>query len=191
MKATLAVLLLLNAASLHGADELPIVLSISGPDRGATGITMMAMGFALDVDHSDVTIAAGLANHGGLLAYGGAGAYLMRSIGPGTTRAEQVAETQFVLPPGYNDYWTLFSGLELRQGFYWVVLRDLRNGIFSYAGWTFADMTSFHEAKGIRYLGARDALLGPWAPYPPATRFGELYPRLAWRLMVAGVADDD
>lgn len=186
----LALLILWSGAV--AAEEWPgVMLALSGPDRGATAIDALAVGFSLDRPHRGVTIEAGLSNNGGESASAGGMAWLMRGIGPVASPADVVARVDFELPGDFHDFWPLFEDLELEAGEYWLVFAAPPD-VVSFASWTYADLTDVYFGSGVRFVGTCTTY-GP-AAHPevvPYSLFGSVYSTYAYRLLVTGEAAAD
>ena len=148
------------------------VLSVTGAESGSSGAGGVGTGFALSQAYSAVNISAHLANGGGPGYISQGTAYLMSAIGPGTTTAQQVSVANFSLPPQYDGLFTLFSGLSLPAGSYWIVFSTPQSP-FSYANWIISYPATVNTAGGAGYLGVVDAP-GGLAAYPPASAFTDL-----------------
>jgi hypothetical protein len=160
------------------------LLAAGGSPEWSTGINTLSEGWELRRPFHDVTISAWLNNGGG----GGAGsAYLMRRIGPGTTRADEEAFVSFELPLGFNGKYTLFEGLDLPAGVYWLVFAKPAGGPFSYANWATSTPQDMQIDVNVRYLGMA------WAgsedridEYMPATDFDVFTDQFPYQLEVTG-----
>ena len=135
---------------------------------GWTGASV-AVGWSQERAFHEVTISALLGNGGGPAA---GRAYLMRSVGPGTTRADEVAKRYYDLPPDFTGMVPLFSGLDLGPGRYWLVLWNRGGGRSSYANVGVASPLSLSLAPGSRYLGSLGGTSDE-AEYPPGSKFAE------------------
>ena len=166
------------------AQNSQVLISIGGADFGTTGINALGAGWSLEQRHVNVQISAELSNGGG----SGRGiAYLMRSIGPGTTCGAEVAQTKFDLPLGFHGMLTLFTGLDLPRGDYWLVFSHPRSGPFSYANWHVSNPATFTTASTVRYLGTTFlSSADDIAEYVPASNFGIMTGQWAYHLEVTG-----
>ncbi len=179
MKKQLVVLLLV-AMPMFGEN----IITAGGSEEGTTGIETLSQGWSMNQRFRDVTISAHLTNGGGSAR---GIAYLMRTIGPGTTCASEVASVSFDLPLGYQGMYTLFTGLDLTAGDYWLVFSKPRRGPFSYANWTISTPRDLTTGPRIRYLGmawvdSEDRI----AEYVPASDFNVLTDRFPYRFEVTG-----
>src|SRR5687768_8650089 len=91
---SLLLFIVLGIAPLSGQEERAI-LAIGGEGAWGVGINGRAVGWSLSHPQHNVTVSAKLGNGGGH-AY--LDAYLMRSVGPGTTGRDEVARTSLDLP---------------------------------------------------------------------------------------------
>lgn len=83
-------------------------------------------------------------------------AYLMTSIGPGTTPANQLATAQITVSPsaGPSVNYVMFSGLNLAAGSYYIVI-DTGNHCIGWSGNSdFVGEGILSAASGFRYLGS-------------------------------------
>ena len=167
------------------AQQTQTLLSAAGSPEWSTGINTLSEGWELRRPYLNVTISAWLNNGGG----GGAGyAYLMRRIGPGTTRADEEAFVSFDLPVGFNGKYTLFRDLDLPAGVYWLVFAKPVDGAFSYANWATSTPQDMQLNENVRYLGMA------WAgsedrinEYMPATDFDVFTDQFPYQIEVTGV----
>ncbi len=162
---------------------LPVPLKagtiISTDGQGSSGYLnfdpdVWCCGWSQTSAYSGVSITAEI-DPGATLSVGGSGtAYLMTQVGPGTTSAAQIATAPFVCPPGRPlspvlD--TLFSGLNLGAGNYYLVLSSSAQ-----LGWEMApDSITPVTAPGVALIAYPSsgsyAGGGGGASYPPATNF--------------------
>ena len=163
---------------------LSVLLSVSGQDFGSTGIDGLGAGWSFSQRFVNVKVAAHL-NNGGGSARGIA--YLMRSVGPGTSCIQEIAVTRFDLPTGYNDMFTLFTNLDLDAGEYWLVFAKPRYGPFSYANWMVSNPATVTDSSAARYLGTLYPSSSADRPeYVPALEFDVLRNGWAYHLEVSG-----
>jgi hypothetical protein len=105
-------------------------------------------------------------------------AYLMTQIGPGTTVAQQIAFTNFDAPANTDTMLTLFSGLSLSPGTYYLVLGNSQTST-SYSGWeatSTGGTPTVVTAAGVT-LGDRFGASGELGTisdraFPPASTWG-------------------
>jgi hypothetical protein len=143
------------------------LLSFSGCNSGQTidGVNTTAQSWssASTLTNASISVNVGSINPGVTVT-----AWLMTAIGPGTTTTSQVATTTFTAPTVANftsapPATTVFSGLNLNPGTYYVVLSSTAGGVWEFCGTT--------AATGVTYGGARGALGGFNAVFPPASTF--------------------
>jgi hypothetical protein len=95
--------------------------------------------------------------------------FLTNQIGPGTTTANEIARTTVTVPGGVDSVVTIFSGLTLPAGNYFLVL----GGPFTPAlFWTFSDSPTITAGPGVTFnnTGAASPNCG-FCLYVPATVF--------------------
>ena len=160
------------------------LLSAGGSHDAGTGIETLSQGWNLSEGFRNVTISVWLNNGGGA---GGGYAYLMRAIGSGVTCASEVASVRFDLPLGFNGMYTLFTGLALTPGDYWLVFSKPRRGPFSYANWATSTPQDMTIAPGVRYLGmawvnSEDRI----GEYVPASDFNVFTDQFPYQIEVTG-----
>ena len=189
MKATafiVSFLVVLSSPQLKAAPPDPdILVSVGGADFGVTGIAGLGAGWSLSQRFVNVKIAAELSNGGGSAR---GIAYLMRSVGPGTTCIQEIATTKFDVPADFQGMLTLFSNLDLPAGDYWLVFSKPRSGPFSYANWMVSNPAEVTTAGGVRYLGTLYPSGSEIEEYVPATAFDVLQNGWAYHLEVSGQA---
>lgn len=99
-------------------------------------------------------------------------AYLTTVVGPGTSLADQVATSIVQVAPfsGTAASYTLFSGLALSPGTYYLVIG---NNAGYPVGWVSSTTPGVVEAPGFTYQGAFsvNGTAGPVDPYTPASAF--------------------
>jgi len=171
-----AVAFLLVGASARAAT----VISVMNSDQDELGAgfvgSAIAESWTLSQQYENVTILASL----------GFGpredtAYLTTSLGPGTTPADEVAETVFDFPAGSTPTWTtLFSGLSLSPGTYYLTLNE--NDFGAPGGAWFGNPTGIATvtlgegvSEGTSYVLFPRVVDGP-AIYPPSTQYVDAYP---------------
>jgi hypothetical protein len=173
------VLLAVGLAGL-GVAQAATVVSVSGPNDINTAVTTLgnslAVGFSLGSSYTNGSVAASL------IAFGGGGtwnldAYLTTRVGPGTTAADVVAHrAETITIPGssystpYNiTPFTVFSGLNLNAGSYYLILA----GTYGTANvsWveTRASVTTTALDAGASVLAT--ALMAAGDPFLPASGF--------------------
>ena len=115
-------------------------------------------------------------------------AYLMTQVGPGTTTAEELANTPFSVTgaPFNPTLVTLFTGLTLGPGSYFLVLSAPADQT---AGWDFAVFPSTPQtAPGVTLTATN--LSGIEAAYPPATSFTDTFDNILQFSVVGDVASE-
>jgi len=163
----IALLLTANVA-LHGAN----ILNVTGTSNfGFTGQPAFVIGWNQSTPYTGVTIAMPLEDNTPTPLTGVEGTvYLVNSIGPGTTSANQVAAPVSVsgLTGSFGSI-TLFSGLTLPAGNYYVVLVPTNTNPMS------SSPEGQSSANTVTTTGASVTALGagvpssPLAGYPPAS----------------------
>jgi hypothetical protein len=102
--------------------------------------------------------------------------YLMRSVGPGTTVADEIASATIDFPsaPGGNPPGdtVLFNGLSIGPGTYYLVMLTPFSNSASGAYW-FAG-SGLTEGTGSTFNGSLTSIAGIIDPYAPATNLAQL-----------------
>ena len=148
------------------------LLAIGGEVAWGIGINGRAVGWSLSHPQHHVTIAANLGNGGGH-AY--LDAYLMRSVGPGTTGSDEVAYVSLDLPYPFTGWVKLFEGLDLEAGEYWLVIAKPRDRAHSSINWVAANPRILTMSGGAQYLGTKSyTYAGDAADYLPASKFAAI-----------------
>lgn len=149
-------------APLHAAT----VIAVTG-DTGSSGgglslanqygsdsySSLLAVGWSATLGYTNVTISAQIQSNNPVGSTGQA--FLTTSIGPGTTVAQEVAETSFVFP-SFTGTWsdsqnlTLFTGLTLAAGVHYYLTIAPDPGIT--AGWNYGGALSSDD-PGTANLG--------------------------------------
>jgi hypothetical protein len=154
---------------------------------GGQNINGLAVGFSLNRDYHNVTVAARLANAGGIEGYAGGTAYLTRMIGLHSRSIHEVAKKEFELSQDYNGMFTLFTNLDLAAGEYWLVFEDPDNGRKTFANWLAAAPFVVRTTKGTHYLGTTESTFPTEAPtYMPATLVHEVNRNFGYQFEVIG-----
>ena len=117
---------------------------------------------------SDVSIAAKLDGANGTVS---GTAYLTTRIGPGTTTADEIARHDYSIssPVFQPELETLFSGLTLRPGTYYLVLSGSATALGG--GWEVTSQIFPTMAPGVEVAYRDGNSYYPFAAYPPATQF--------------------
>jgi hypothetical protein len=109
-----------------------------------------------------------------------ANAYLTTGIGPGTTSANEIAHTQFTVPSGQGPVCspascgfpiTLFSGLSLGPGNYFLTLGLPSRGSSFVVGWFPVFNPTVVEDMGVSVSGGDAYIARPASSYAPASVF--------------------
>jgi hypothetical protein len=133
-----------------------VIVSVPGPgDRGLAN-RVMETSFTTTSSYSNVAISANVQNIAGTIA----GAWLTTQIGPGATSAEQIATTTIPLSNGGDV--SLFSGLNLNPGIYYLVLSFNSGGLASV--WNVQPSASPVTLDSGVTLGA--SMIGTFADFP-------------------------
>jgi hypothetical protein len=164
------------------------IISVASINEGGASIHGLSVGFFLRRAHLQVSIAAHLTNSGGIDGYAGGTAYLTRKIGPHSSSIDEVAKKEFELPAEYNGMFTLFEGLDLAPGEYWLVFDgSTKDEKVNYANWLVAMPMSVSANKGTRYLGSTAyGYPNRNSSYLPATFFGEPDRGYGYQFVVVG-----
>ena len=172
--------------SAHYRPEQPrwSVLSIGGPLTRGIAVTGRAVGWSLERPHCSVSVSAHLGNGGG---YAIGIAYLTRSIGPGTSAIHEIRQTGFDLPFPFDGWITLFEGLELEAGDYWLIVAKPPEKTFSSINWTMANPMRLKMSSAVRYIGTTSYTYdSDVAEYLPASNFGPKYEPYGFEIEVTG-----
>lgn len=179
MKAAVTLLLLLTVLPSHAQEPPPLmpratIFAVDGERTWPIPINGQAVGFALTEPQQHVAIAARLGNGGG---HADLDAYLTKRIGPGTSRADEIAHTSFDLAYPQDGWVTLFVDLDLAKGTYWLIIAKPHERAFSSLNWYVANPKQFRTScGGIGYLGTRSyTFYGDAAEYIPASKFEKKY----------------
>ena len=161
------------------AVEADTILQVSGPNNffaeaenepGSASLGVVSWNQAIGYDGVSISFQGT-----GISSPAAGTAYLMTSMGPGTTIADQIATTPFSELPGQSSTISLFSGLDLPAGpYYLMIFADLGSQL----EWDAADYpdaaTTLGQGVSLTFPAADGEILGgltPYAPYPPATDF--------------------
>jgi hypothetical protein len=139
--------------------EFPYTIGGSGPDQ------VLVSGWTQTGSYTNVSISAELSNGGGAPI----SVYLTNQIGPGTTVANQIASTS-ISPASVDETDTLFTGLSLGAGTYYLVL----GAPGEFANWYGTDLATVTTDIGV--TGNVDAFADkpsntPDDAFPPASAF--------------------
>ncbi|HJQ41379.1 MAG TPA: hypothetical protein VKB93_29920 [Thermoanaerobaculia bacterium] len=174
MKAALGWVLCLGATAMFGQEppELKpfILLSSHGElSRPMPVVRSQAVGWVLNGEHHHVTVSAHLGNGGGRAPFE---AYLMRTIGPGTTRRDEIAGESFDLPYPFDGWVDLFTDLDLAPGEYWLIIGRSKETAFSSINWFVETPRQLTGSCTFRYLGSQSYIFySDTADYLPASKF--------------------
>lgn len=147
--------------SVTGANTLPLAI---GPGYQALAVSWT------QASATRVSISATITGSGSTVT-----AYLTTQIGPGTTAANEIAETTLLLPNNYGDYkdTSLFNLASLPAGTYFLTLNANGGGGGGWAGSfpTSPSITTGSGASANGYYVSGDGAPGSVAAYPPASNF--------------------
>ena len=184
MKLLLAVILAIPLCAQEAAERATIVWT-GGERSWGVGIKGQAVGFHLATDRQAVTISARLGNGGGRAWVA---AYLMKSIGPGTTEADEIASATFELPYPYDGLLPLFEDLDLERGTYWVIVAKPSDRAHSSINWFVAEPREYRTSCEVHFAGTRSFTFhGDAGDYLPASKFEKKYEPYAFQLEVTAV----
>jgi hypothetical protein len=130
---------------------------------------MLVSSWAETGSYTNVSISAVLSNQFDGNANSTLTAYLTDQIGPGTTAANVIASTS-VTPTNFEETDTLFTGLSLGPGSYYLVLAAPGD----FAGWWGANSPTITTEPGVTDTGdyhADHPNGGPNDAFPPASVF--------------------
>jgi hypothetical protein len=159
------VVALLVGSSAMGATVISVTWNNSGTSGGGTGIA--AVSWTQTGSWSNVAIGANLTTSGFISVTGTA--YLMNQVGGGTTAANEMtspAPLSISGNPGLNSMTTIFSGLSLGPGTYFlVVVPDAGSGL----AWGLTGSPLQVLGSGITQNSDQTAATPN--PFPPASAF--------------------
>jgi hypothetical protein len=165
MKHLLALGAIVAAFLIASHSTAVTVISVTGPVTGVTGLgpnQTLATSWIQSDAFANVSINATL---GGLQGTGTANgiAYLMNSIGPSTTVANQIASAPFTSTDVFTDT-NLFSGLSLPAGTYYLVLHSENNAFWDNTSSPTTTAAPGVSANGV-YIANNNNI------YPPSDTF--------------------
>lgn len=193
MKSALAVLLVLvtvptfaqEAPDAPPALERAALLGVDGPRTWGVGINGQAVGWYFSQPRSHITVSARLGNGGGH-AY--LDAYLMKRIGPGTTRKDEIARTSLDLPYPYDGWVDLFTDLDLDGGYYWLVIAKPWEKSHSSINWFVAQPPGHRDTCGVHSLGSQSYTFHfDAASYIPASKFEKKFEPYTFQFEISEV----
>lgn len=164
MQCRLSVVSLLCALAATSASAATIV-SVSGTPAVFIGTAVTAAGWTQTSAYTNVNVSAVLTNASGIGAGLAMHAFLTNAIGAGTTVANEIASVGFNLTPGIAQNVSLFSGLSLGPGNYFLVLQP-DGGSTGQGGWAAAVPTIVTDG-GVTRVG--DRFSSTAAGYAPAS----------------------
>ena len=158
----------LLAASIVSADTT--IVSQTGTNSSQIG-TLTYASWTQTSPFSGVSIAAVLRSAGGT---GTGTAYLTTQIGPGTTTAQEVATAPISITNTTPTLTTIFSGLALNAGTYYLVINPTPppGQLTSALQWEFGSGVTVTTAIGVTANNGA-SVQGTAASYPPASPFGQ------------------
>jgi len=178
---------------IQGLVRLPPIEFVTGPTSlSAIGIVVdgyqtIATGWSQSASYSGVNIAVELGQGDGTTST----AFLTNQIGPGTTVANESAQTSFVIPSGGTDtggiMTTLFTNINLGPGTYYVTLANsgYGGGVLYLADPAKAIITTAAGAIRIGDFG-RNGLAYQDQAYPPASPGLSTSSTLVYKISVVG-----
>ncbi|HUI56483.1 MAG TPA: hypothetical protein VLY04_16020 [Bryobacteraceae bacterium] len=160
----LAVGLVLIAALPAAADT---IVSVAGTNAfGESNLNYVS--WTQTSGFSNVSIAADLFVTTGTVA---ATAYLTTQVGAGTTVAQQVATTNFSISNTTAALTTLFTGLTLNAGTYYLVINPTGPNLANFEWQALNNPPVVVTAGGVT-LNTEGAYFGVVPAYPPSANFG-------------------
>jgi hypothetical protein len=161
----------------HGDTIVSVGLGIPGaPAIGGDTNQYLLMSWTSSQSFADVEIGAYVNSIDS--SYVDATAYLTTQVGPGATSATLIDSNNITLPVGSpSPELTLFSGLDLGPGTYYLVLAAPAEG-GNVRGWLNGDPASIVTAPGVSVIDEALFANGPLSDtsYPPASNFLGVYP---------------
>lgn len=166
MKTAIGALLLLVLLPLRAQET---ILATGGDMAFPVPIQGQAIAFALADPHCGVTIEVRLGNGGGRAPVE---AYLMERVGPDVDEADEIARTSLELGYPHDGWITLFSGLDLEQGGYWLVVGKPKARAHSSLNWFASKPGDVTTTCGVRWVTSRSFIFhSDAAEYLPASNF--------------------
>jgi len=186
MKSAASLLMfLLASVPMHAQvleEQRATVLGIGGDMSWGVAVNGRAVGWSMDHPRHNVRIAANLGNGGGH-AY--IAAYLMRSIGPGTSKSDEIARISLDLPYPYHGWILLFADVDLEEGEYWLVIARPTENPHSSINWITANPMKFEMSDDARYLGTRSyTFYKDGADYIPASNFNDAHEPYGFQIAI-------
>lgn len=157
--------LFLLAAAASSAPAATIVSVTASPTNVTAGTAITTAGWTQSSSYSNVSVSAVLSNASGSGASLAMHAFLTNSAGPGTTVANEIASVAFNLAPGIFQNRSLFTGLTLGPGSYFLVMQ-MDGGTTPAGGWSVAVPTIVTDTGVTR---AADRFSSTAAGYAPAS----------------------
>jgi hypothetical protein len=150
-----AVLLLFAALPLWAQEHCGMVMmSLAGSGQSLSSADAVATGWKMSQAYAKVTISVSL-DSAGYDDYFIATAYLVRQLGPGTTRNQEISESRFEVPPSYQGEFVLFENLNLAPGEYWLVFDRPPYAERGEKEWNLSTFEHMTVATGITFLGSK------------------------------------
>ncbi len=148
------------------------IVSVTGPnDTSPTAVSFqqfLSVSWSQTIAYDNASISAKLT----ALTQGGDGtAYLTTQIGSGTTVANEIARTAFTFPPDGSPSLTLFSGLSLSPGNYFLILATTAGPGYWYGTPSPTITLGQGVTAGSEYFTLSS---GNDAAYPPDSSFNRL-----------------
>jgi hypothetical protein len=176
--AILYVVFFLFAVSVNLSRGQGVVISVSGPpdtthqyDGGLAVLnSLLAASWTTTGTYSNVNISVDLGANSGATGR----AYLTTQIGPGTATNKQVASASFTFP-ATSSFVSVFAGLNLTAGTYYLILQQTANGSTGDGVWLGTPSPTLVTAANVTANGeywSYNAIQS----YAPATSFYEVVP---------------
>jgi hypothetical protein len=173
MKAALGLVLFLGATAVFGQEEeleRATLISSRGDISRPVPIHNQAVGWVFSGEHHHVAVSAHIGNGGGRAKFE---AYLMKQIGPGTTRRDEIAWMSMDLQYPFDDWVVLFTDLDLGPGEYWLIIAKPKDTAFSSINW-FVLQSGSHSGSctTLHFLAPQSFTFhSDTADYLPASKF--------------------
>ncbi|HEY0159147.1 MAG TPA: hypothetical protein VGF28_17805 [Thermoanaerobaculia bacterium] len=186
MKSAVLAALLCLPLSLSAGEHCPLLFAARGGDTRGSKADALAIGWAFALPHRNVTIS--VRADSGYDDYSIVTTYLMRRIGPSTSKSAEVAQTSYELPPSFDGSWILFDGLDLPAGEYWLVFERPPHAERGEPEWIVSTIDGIHSTNGTKFLGTKYySYVNHRTDYTPAAMYGQTTTLQGYQVAVTGI----